>query len=136
MSVILNAINEKTGLNGRQVGNIDIFDNFSFVEIAEANASDFYKFMGETYIGNVSVHIEPARPREKSKKRNENNNQYKNNKKNRKSRNFNPHRKEKYQKNNYQKNTYSKIDYQTDSNRNDYNRKSYRKKKFLIKDDY
>ncbi|MBQ6219038.1 MAG: DEAD/DEAH box helicase [Methanosphaera sp.] len=130
MSVILNAINEKTGLNGRQVGNIDIFDNFSFVEIAEANASDFYKFMGETYIGNVSVHIEPARPREKSKKRNENNNQYKNNKKNRKSRNFNPHRKEKYQKNNYQKNTYSKIDYQTDSNRNDYNRKSYRKKNF------
>ena len=60
-------------LNGHQIGNIDIFDNFSFVEIPNANASDFYRFMGETYIANKRVHIEPARPREKSNRKNNEN---------------------------------------------------------------
>ena len=97
ISVILNSIYEKTGLSGRQVGNIDIFDNFSFVEIANEHASDFYRFMADTYIENKRVHLEPARPRdkeaEKSKnKRPKNKKRFKRN--NRASKNFNPHKKD------------------------------------------
>ena len=97
ISVILNSIYEKTGLSGRQVGNIDIFDNFSFVEIANEHASDFYRFMADTYIENKRVHLEPARPRdkeaEKSKnKRPKNKKRFKRN--NHASKNFNPHKKD------------------------------------------
>ncbi len=97
ITVILNSIYEKTGLNGRQVGNIDIFDNFSFVEIAEEHASDFYRFMADTYIENKRLHLEPARPRDKenenkNKKRIKNKKRFKKN--NRASKNFNPHRKD------------------------------------------
>ena len=127
VSVIINAIHEKTGLNGHQIGNIDIFDNFSFVEIPNANASDFYRFMGETYITNKRVHIEPARPREKSDRRN-NENKFKKSKRNRKSRKFNPHKNDSYQSinynrpnyrnNSYRKNTYRKTDYGKENYRN------------------
>lgn len=144
ISVIINAIHEKTGLNGHQIGNIDIFDNFSFVEIPNANASDFYRFMGETYIANKRVHIEPARPREKSNRKN-NENKFKNSKRNRKSRKFNPHKNDNYKnnnynqrsyrKNNYQKNTYRKTDYGKDNYRNNdydtnYREKNYRNDEF------
>ncbi len=149
VSTILNAIHDKTGLNGHQIGNIDIFDNFSFVEIPDASASDFYRFMGETYIDNKRVHIEPARPREKSK-RNNSENKFKNAKRNRKSRKFNPHRNDNYRKNNYNndnfkndsynkrnyrqnsysKNTYRKTDYSNDNYRNDYEKDSFRKNSY------
>ncbi|MEE3324546.1 MAG: DEAD/DEAH box helicase [Methanosphaera sp.] len=144
ISVIINAIHEKTGLNGHQIGNIDIFDNFSFVEIPNANASDFYRFMGETYIANKRVHIEPARPREKSNRKN-NENKFKNSKRNRKSRKFNPHKNDNYKnnnynqrsykKNNYRKNTYRKTNYGKDNYRNNdydtnYREKNYRNDEF------
>ena len=109
ISVILNSIYEKTGLTGHQIGNIDIFDNFSFVEIPKANASDFYRFMGDTYIENKRAHIEPARPRDKSKKNNtRNNNRNCNKKRGRKSKKFNPHRNDYHQKDSYRKDTYRK----------------------------
>lgn len=139
ISVIINAIHEKTGLNGHQIGNIDIFDNFSFVEIPNANASDFYRFMGETYIANKRVHIEPARPREKSNRKN-NENKFKNSKRNRKSRKFNPHKNDNYKnnnynqrsyrKNNYQKNTYRKTDYGKENYRNNDYDSNYREKNY------
>lgn len=140
ISVIINAIHEKTGLNGHQIGNIDIFDNFSFVEIPNANASDFYRFMGETYIANKRVHIEPARPREKSNRKN-NENKYKNTKYNRKSRKFNPHKNDNYKNNNYsrnnyrkdkyRKNTYRKTDYGKENYRsNNYNNENYRENNY------
>jgi ATP-dependent RNA helicase DeaD len=101
INTLLNAIHEKAGLSGRQVGNIDIFDNFSFVEIPDNNASDFYHFMGDTYINNKRAHIEPAKPREKDnknkkghKRNNKNNNKKfdkKRSRQNRASKNFNPH---------------------------------------------
>ncbi|WP_455645124.1 DEAD/DEAH box helicase [Methanosphaera sp.] len=110
VNVILNSIHEKTGLTGRQIGNIDIFDNFSFVEIPIANASDFYRFMGDTYIENKHAHIEPAKPRDKSKKRNDK--KKFTNKRNRKSKKFNPHRNDNYQKDSYPKKGYNKHNYQ------------------------
>lgn len=126
ISVIINAIHEKTGLNGHQIGNIDIFDNFSFVEIPNANASDFYRFMGETYIANKRVHIEPARPREKSNKKPKENT-FKNNKRNRKSRKFNPHKKDNYKSNNYSQNNYRKNSYRKNTYRKtDYGKENYR----------
>lgn len=127
ISTILNGIHDKTGLNGHQIGNIDIFDNFSFVEIPNANASDFYKFMDETYIENKRVHIEPARPREKSK-RNNRDKKFKNTTHNRKSRKFNPHRNDNYSKNNYNKGNYRKNNYKNNTYRKtDYGKDSYRK---------
>lgn len=134
ISVIINAIHEKTGLNGHQIGNIDIFDNFSFVEIPNANASDFYRFMGDTYIANKRVHIEPARPREKSNRKSKENS-YKNSKRNRKSRKFNPHKQDnfknnKYSQNNYRKNTYRKTDYGKDNYRNHNYNDNYRENNY------
>ena len=130
VSVMINAIHEKTGLNGHQIGSIDIFDNFSFVEIPTANASDFYRFMGETHIDNKEVHIEPARPRENKghntnydkKKKYSNKNRFK---KNNPNKNFNPKRNEynkKYNKNtnnNYQNNRSN--NYKNYNNYNNYN---------------
>lgn len=127
INIILNSIHEKTGLNGRQIGNIDIFDNFSFVEIPEENASDFYRFMGETFINNKHVHIEPAKPREKiTKKSPERYNQKKNN---RKSRNFNPHKNNNYRKKDYQNNKYRKDSGNYNKN-NSYNKNTYRKNNY------
>lgn len=138
ISVIINAIHEKTGLNGHQIGNIDIFDNFSFVEIPNANASDFYRFMGDTYIANKRVHIEPARPRDKSNRKSKENT-YKNSKRNRKSRKFNPHKQDNfknnkysqnYRKNNYRRNTYRKTDYGKDNYRNNNYNDNYRENNY------
>ena len=127
INIILNSIHEKTGLNGRQIGNIDIFDNFSFVEIPEENASDFYRFMGETFMNNKHVHIEPAKPREKLiKKSPERYNQKKNN---RKSRNFNPHKNNNYRKKDYQNNKYRKNSGNYNKN-NSYNKNTYRKNNY------
>lgn len=122
---ILTAIHEKTGLNGHQIGNIDIFDNFSFVEIPDASASDFYRFMGDTYFDNMRVHIEPARPREKSGKSSEK--KFRNHhKRSRKSRNFNPHRNDGFTRNdNFSRNNFSKDNY-----KNSHKRSSYRKTSF------
>ena len=121
ISVILNSIYEKTALTGRQIGNIDIFDNFSFIEIPQDHASDFYRFMGDTYIDNKRAHIEPAKPRDKSNKKDKK--RY-SNKRKRKSNKFNPHKKDNnyhggkntYRKDSYnKKNTYKKHSYQNDS---------------------
>ena len=124
VGTILNAIHEKTGLNGHQIGNIDIFDNFSFVEIPDASASDFYRFMGDTYIENKRVHIEPARPREKSNNNSEK--KFRNhNKRSRRSRNFNPHRNDGYNKENYKRNNYSNDNYKKGHKRNTYRKTNY-----------
>ncbi len=98
VSVLLEAIHDKTGLIGRQIGNIDIFDGFTFVEIQERNASDFYKFMNGTYINNKKIHIEPARPRDDGSRKPE---IHHHKKKKRKSRNFNPHNEKKNKKTKY-----------------------------------
>ncbi|OED30699.1 DEAD/DEAH box helicase [Methanosphaera sp. WGK6] len=120
VNVILNSIHEKTGLTGHQIGNIDIFDNFSFVEIPLANASDFYRFMSDTYIENKHAHIEPAKPRDKTKKRNNNKKKF-TNKRNRKSKKFNPHRTDNYQNENYSRKGYDK---------NNYHKKTYKKNNY------
>jgi ATP-dependent RNA helicase DeaD len=131
VSVILNAVHEKTGLNGHQIGNIDIFDNFSFVEIPKENATDFYRFMGETHIDNKRVHIEPAKPREKKghntnfdkKIKFSNKNRFR---KNNPNKNFNPKRNDynkKYNKNhNYNNRRNNSRNY---NNYNDNNRYTY-----------
>lgn len=137
VSVIINAIHEKTGLNGHQIGSIDIFDNFSFVEIPTANASDFYRFMGETHIDNKHVHIEPAKPRDKKEKGHNTNfekkKQYSNKRrfrKNHPNNNFNPHRNDyngnyNNRNNNYNKNKYNKNNH--NNYRNNYNNNNYNK---------
>ena len=136
VSVILNAVHEKTGLNGHQIGNIDIFDNFSFVEIPTENASDFYRFMGETHIDNKHVHIEPAKPREKKghttnydkKKKFSNKNRFR---KNNPNKNFNPKRNEynkKYNKNknnNYNNRRNNSRNYNNYNNNNRYTYNHY-----------
>ncbi|MDO5826217.1 MAG: DEAD/DEAH box helicase, partial [Methanosphaera sp.] len=129
VSVILNAVHEKTGLNGHQIGSIDIFDNFSFVEIPTENASDFYRFMGETHIDNKHVHIEPAKPREKkghntdydNKKKFSNKNRFI---KNNPNKNFNPKRNEynkSYNRNNSQYNNNQNYKGNNYHNNNQYN---------------
>lgn len=57
---IVKAIAEETGLSGRIIGKIDVFDKFSFVEIPEENASEVLSLMSRCKIKGKSVNIEPA----------------------------------------------------------------------------
>ena len=42
---IVRAIAEHTGLSSSNIGKIDIFDKFSFVEVPEASASEVFSLM-------------------------------------------------------------------------------------------
>ncbi len=128
VSVLLDTIHEKTGLMGRQIGNIDIFDGFTFVEIQEKNASDFYKFMDGMYINNKRVHIEPARPREEDKKKKKEK-PFKS-KKNRKSKNFNPHNENTLNKSNARNPSSKQNNSKNFNGKNSYQKNSNNKNKY------
>ena len=61
---IVKAIAEHTGLSSSNIGKIDIFDKFSFVEVPEASASDVFSLMNGARIKGKSINIEPANKRE------------------------------------------------------------------------
>ncbi|AUS09073.1 ATP-dependent helicase [Laceyella sacchari] len=59
------AIAEHAGIGLRQVGKINIYDRFSFVEVPEDVAPFVYEALRQSKINGARVNMEPARPRNK-----------------------------------------------------------------------
>lgn len=57
------AIAENSGISLRQVGRINIYDRFSFVEVPEDVAPFVYEALRQSKINGTRVNMEPARPR-------------------------------------------------------------------------
>lgn len=62
------AISEQAGIAPRQVGKINIYDRFSFVEVIDDVAPFVYEALRQSRINGARVNLEPARPRERSHK--------------------------------------------------------------------
>ncbi|WP_044642784.1 DEAD/DEAH box helicase [Risungbinella massiliensis] len=60
------AISEQAGITTRQVGKINIYDRFSFVEVPEEVAPFVYEALRQSRINGARVNLEPARPRVRS----------------------------------------------------------------------
>lgn len=57
---ILGAIAGETGMPGKLIGSIDMYDKYTFVEVPRENASDVIRVMNEAKIKGKSINIEPA----------------------------------------------------------------------------
>lgn len=57
---ILGSIAGETGIPGEEVGAIDIYDKFSFVEVPEEYANDVISGMKGKQIKGIKISIEPA----------------------------------------------------------------------------
>ncbi|MBA4494412.1 DEAD/DEAH box helicase [Paenactinomyces guangxiensis] len=60
------AISENAGIALRQVGRINIYDRFSFVEVPEDVAPFVYEALRQSKINGARVNMEPARPRNRT----------------------------------------------------------------------
>ncbi|WP_083964073.1 DEAD/DEAH box helicase [Shimazuella kribbensis] len=60
------AIADHAGIGLRQVGRINIYDRFSFVEVQEEIAPFVYEALQQSRINGMRVNMEPARPRTNS----------------------------------------------------------------------
>ena len=60
---ILGAIAGETGISGRLVGTIDMYDKYTFVEVPVEHARDVLKAMKDVRIKGKSINIEPANQR-------------------------------------------------------------------------
>jgi ATP-dependent RNA helicase DeaD len=57
---IVGAIAGETGLSGQLIGAIDIYDNFTFVEVPRESGHEVMKIMKDNYIKGNKINIEPA----------------------------------------------------------------------------
>lgn len=57
---ILGAIAGETGMPGKLIGSIDMFDKYTFVEVPREYANDVIQIMKESKIKGKSINIEPA----------------------------------------------------------------------------
>ncbi len=62
-SDLVRAISEESGIPTNAVGKIDIFDKFTFVEVAEESAPFVFEALRQARINGTRVNLEPARPR-------------------------------------------------------------------------
>jgi len=60
---IVKAIAEKTNIRGKDIGRINIFDKFTFVEVPRNEAEKVIEVMHQSIISGRKVAVEPAKPR-------------------------------------------------------------------------
>jgi ATP-dependent RNA helicase DeaD len=60
---ILGAIAGETGMPGKLIGSIDMYDKYTFVEVPRENAKDVIEVMKSAKIKGKSINIEPANKR-------------------------------------------------------------------------
>lgn len=58
---IVGAIAGETGIKGKIIGTIDVFDKYTFVEVPKENAKDVLAIMKNSQIKGKKINIEPAR---------------------------------------------------------------------------
>ena len=61
---IIKAVDENTGLSSQVIGKIDIFDNFSFIEVPKESGQSFISLMDKRKIKGKKVNVELANPKE------------------------------------------------------------------------
>jgi ATP-dependent RNA helicase DeaD len=57
---IVGAIAGETGMPGKLIGSIDIYDKYTFVEVPSENAKQVLKIMQDVEIKGTKINIEPA----------------------------------------------------------------------------
>ncbi len=62
---LVREISETVGIPGKAVGRIDIFENFTFVEVPDEVAPFVYEALRQTRINGKRINMEPAKPRGK-----------------------------------------------------------------------
>jgi ATP-dependent RNA helicase DeaD len=60
---IVGAIAGETGIHGKVIGSIDIYDKYTFVEVPKEVTSDVLKAMKKVEIRGRKINIEPAKPK-------------------------------------------------------------------------
>lgn len=60
---IVGAIAGETGLSGRLIGAIDVYNNFTFVEVPGESGQEVLQIMKDNYIKGNKINIEPAKPK-------------------------------------------------------------------------
>ena len=60
---VVGAIAGETGLSGKLIGTIDVFDKYTFVEVPKEYASDVIRVMKNNQIKGKKINIEPANSR-------------------------------------------------------------------------
>ncbi len=63
--ILTEEIAELVGIPSKSIGRIDIFDNFTFVEVPEHSAPFVYEALRYSRINGARVNLEPAKPRPK-----------------------------------------------------------------------
>ena len=58
---IVGAIAGETGMHGKLIGSIDIFEKFTFVEVPRENAREVLDIMKNAQIKGKKINIEPAK---------------------------------------------------------------------------
>lgn len=67
--ILIEEISELVGIPGKSIGRIDIFENFTFVEVPEEAAPFVYEALRYSRINGARVNLEPAKPRPKRERR-------------------------------------------------------------------
>ena len=57
---IVQALVRECGLQGSDIGKINIFDKFTFFEVSDAKSEDVYRSIQKTRVSGISVNVEPA----------------------------------------------------------------------------
>lgn len=60
---ILGAVAGESGIPGKLVGTIDMYDKYTFVEVPRENAADVLRAMKNTKIKGKTINVEPANGR-------------------------------------------------------------------------
>lgn len=63
---LVKVISEYAGISSKDVGRINIYDRFSFVEVPEEAAPFVFEALRQSKINGARVNLEPARPRNRS----------------------------------------------------------------------
>jgi ATP-dependent RNA helicase DeaD len=66
---VVGAIAGETSIEGKNIGGIDIYDNYTYVEIPEKYSEEVLKIMQKNTIKGNVIKIEPAKPKRTRKKR-------------------------------------------------------------------
>lgn len=63
--IMIDEISEMVGIPGNSIGKIDIFENFTFIEVPEEAAPFVYEALRYSRLNGARVNLEPAKPRPK-----------------------------------------------------------------------
>ncbi len=67
--IIIDEVSELVGIPAKSIGRIDIFENFTFIEVPEDSAPFLYEALRYSRLNGARVNLEPAKPRPKRERK-------------------------------------------------------------------